>query len=95
MWFGLRKKLLLAFVAVAAIACALLFASEARRKRPSSSWAELSLGLGLGSQAGIEAGFFAYDSRQEAPFENAFTPLPGVSVDAGPGGVFTLQPRSR
>jgi hypothetical protein len=73
----------------------LVLAIEARREVRVSSWAQASSGLGIGSQAGVEAGFFAFDARLESAPDGQLTPLPGCFVDAGPGGVFTLQAVSR
>ncbi|HTF86985.1 MAG TPA: hypothetical protein VK843_01155 [Planctomycetota bacterium] len=95
MWYDLRKKLAVASLAAAAVACALILVFEARRGSGPTSWSRLSIGLGIGSQAGVGAGFFAYDPRLESDRDGRLAPLPGVSVDAGAGGVFTLRPSSR
>ncbi|MEO6709610.1 MAG: hypothetical protein ABI054_10760 [Planctomycetota bacterium] len=95
MWYDLRKKLAVASLAAAIVACASILLSEARRGRGPTSWSRVSIGLGVGSQAGVEAGFFAYDPRLESDRDGRLAPLPGVCVDAGAGGVFTLGPASR
>ncbi len=95
MWCVLRKRIVIAYLCFTALACALAIASETSRDAHVSAWAQMSGGLGLGSQAGVEAGFFAYDSRLESLPDGMLLPLPGFSVDPGAGGVFTLQPASR
>ncbi len=95
MWCGRRAALLVGGVLGAALACALVLWFEARRVAPAHAWPQLSVGLGIGSAAGVEHGFFAFDARLESWPESAFEPLPGAAIGASAGGAFTLAPLAR
>ncbi len=95
MWCGRRGALLVGGVVGAALACGLVLGFEARADAPRHAWPALSAGLGIGSQAGVEYGFFAYDARLESLPESAFEPLPGAAIGACAGGAFTLAPLVR
>ena len=93
---GPRARGLIACVLAAALACVLLLCLEARRRSRTSDWVGLTAGLGIGSQAGVGDGYFAYDLRLESLPEGIFEPLPGSALGAGTGGgVFTCPPVSR
>ncbi len=95
MWCGRRGALLAGGVAGAALACVLVLWFESRRASGAQDWPRLSAGIGLGSQAGVELGFFAYDARLESMPESAFETLPGSAIDSGACGVLVLAPISR
>ena len=87
---GRKVRALQVCLVAAALACAGVLVVEARRDAGARNWFGLSAGLGLGSQAGIDGGFFAYDARLESLPDSALSPLVGSPL--GAGGVFTFAP---
>ena len=92
-----RGRALLVALAGACAACGLVLAAESRREVLSMQWTELSGGLGLGSHAGVDSGFFAYDARLESLADGALGPQPGMELGngAGAGGVQVIAPVPR
>ena len=95
MWCGRRGALLAGGALSAALASGFVLGFEATRSRAAQAWPRITCGVGIGSQAGVEHGFFAYDPRLESLPESAFEALPGSAISAGAGGVFLLAPVSR
>ncbi len=86
-------KLALIVFALSMLSVLCILCIEAQRSVPVPSWFQLSVGLGLGSQAGIRAGFFPYDARLETQDERAFIAPAGVVVGSD-GDLLRLGPIS-
>ena len=92
MLYARRSRVLSTVVACLCVCCVALLTLEARSARTPGDWARL--GGGLGTSAGTDAGFFAFDARLESVSDSALGPLPGVALcdGAAAAGVWVFEP---